>query len=432
MDADWLIKHSPQSLSGFVGNVGPIKQLHDYFESNERAVLVIGPSGSGKTTLLSIFLSDYKISNVSRPCYENFTSHKDFESHIINFIETKSLLDMMNKSKPKGLFFDDVDVLLSQDRYVNTFIHDLVKSDRLVKNNVKVVFTCSSSEERKLSELKKKILCVRLENPNPDDAFLYIHNILESEGSEHNENELRRLCLSMHGNIRNVFLNFNFSNTDENQHRYFDLNIFAMCTEIFSNAHKGFEDLEIALSCDPTLISFIMYDNYKTVIGDMYKNIDKSFATSHVPYINTMYIHASLVEDHAYKLNDWSLIENANLLRCGTIRAVQNTIRLGELNICSNPKIGYTQITTRAAQYYNNLKRISLFLDTHRIHRKNQIMLSDVMYEKASKKETLKSCKSNLECCDLGPIGSIYQNNICSPTNIIYAPNITFQIKRLE
>jgi hypothetical protein len=425
---DILHNNEINSLHSFIGNKEQIDLLHDFFKSEEKAIIIVGPSGSGKTTLVHLLFSHYKILNVARPCYENFVSHKDFEAHIVNFLETRSLTSLSNYSR-KGLFFDDVDVLLSQDRYVNSFINDLlnVKSDHLLQNT-KVVFTCSASEEKKLTDLKKKLRLIKLENPRPEDACKYISELLTLENIHVEQNDIMNISQSMNGNIRNIMLNMNFCGMDTHQsdaRTYFDLNIFSTVFQIFQNSSKGFKDLDVALSCDPTLISYIIYDNYKLIFNKMY-SLDQNFQTHDVPYINKMYLDSCLIEDHAYKLNDWSLIEQANLIRCGCVRVVQCKLKPKS---CNKAKIdlshiSYTQVTTRAAQYYNNLKRISAYLDDNRLLRSNQLMMADVMFErqKCINAKPAKDSKS-----ELGFMRALYQNNICSNTSRVYAPKITFQ-----
>lgn len=419
--SDLLERHRCTLLDKIIGHQHAKHELHKFFTTNdETAILIIGPSGCGKTLLVDSFLQHFKITNISRPCYEGFSSHKDLETHILNFLEAKSLMEVLCNTT-KCLFFDDVDVLLSHDRYVNTLLTDIVSKKDEVRN-CKIVFTCSTSEERRTAELRKKVKVVRLENPSPKEAAKHITGLLESDGYTVDRDEIIKLSIALKGNLRNICNNL-ANNTDTElfeSMEYFDMNIFSIVSTIFKNYEKSLADIEYALSSDPTLISYIMYDNFKNVIISNHHTCNNLLTTA-VPFVCDMFLDASLLEDYAYKNNDWALIEQSNFIRCGTIRATQKLFPRKPNVYVEASDITYTQITTRAAQYYNNMKKIYAQLNESRMHRRNQIFIADILFEKSKNKEKTRKQRSD------GCLFSLYQNNICSNNNTVYAPKITFQ-----
>ena len=125
----------------------------------------------------------------------------------------------------------------------------------------------------------------------------------------------------------------------------FDKGICDSVASILNYKDMTIKQLELCLSQDPSLISFIMYDNTLQLLP----KCDRLVGLRRV--LNA-YTSTSMMETSMFAKNDWLLNDICNLYRCGTIKQC-----LG--NVCvSVDQINYTTITTRASNYYNTIKRI--------------------------------------------------------------------------
>lgn len=411
MDGQELLeKYKPKKKEEFIGNHiqrSAISRFLECKDASKNGLIVLGPTGCGKTTLIELICNDMKYC-VHKPCYETFTCHKDVEQYIESFLNTKSILDILNGTR-RVLFLDDVEVLLSQDRYANTYLQSMFANMTKVGSPCKVIMACSTGEEKRLTDLKKKIECIRLHNPSFKDAFAYTVQILDTEEYEYDGKEVMDVVKSMQCNIRNIVLNvFSALNVEEEKalRNYMDMNIFEIVERIFNNYGESLKELDVALSYDPTLASFMMYDNFKAYVTSKYKvDLDNNINAP----INDAYIVASCFEDCAFKNNDWDLIEICNLLRCGSIRLAQK--KLTKKSRPDDYRINYTQITTRAAQHYNNMKKLKTYIDTNKISHENMVLLGDFCFE--------KQCKLPAKSEEYNVI-SAYVSNICNKDNLIY------------
>ena len=127
--------------------------------SNQESVIVIGNSGCGKTTLCEEVFKQTG-HNVLMLCYESYATHREIEDVILDFFNT-CFLDQ----RPKLLFLDDVDVLLTNNRFASLFLLSIIKKHC-------VIMTTCVSEERRCAEFKKNVQTVRIVVPDIDELYV--------------------------------------------------------------------------------------------------------------------------------------------------------------------------------------------------------------------------------------------------------------------
>lgn len=300
--------------------------VSNFLDQNEfNSIVVLGPSRCGKTTKITELISQF---NVLRPNYETLNKHEDLVTLVDNFIKLHNVHNNSIKSKEKIIFFDDFDIIVSQNRYTVSF----VKEQILTKKNCKFIFTCSNKFEKNISEIKKCSVVFKIEN------------IVESKS-------------------------------------YYDKNIYDLVHDIFDECDKGVKDMEIAISSDQLIISFILYDNFINYFKTCHKN--KSNETFY--NITKMYADMTFIEDYLSNVDNF-LFDITSLCKCYSIRCQQK-----QYSHVKNKRIdiNYTQITSRSAQSYNVKKKLNqeLFYS-----------FSDIDYISVFNKQTKKkvNTKSNL------------------------------------
>lgn len=259
--------------------------------------IVIGQSGSGKTSLLKNIL-DARKGDVKyfQPPYDG--CHTQFMTFVDNFVTNRTILDFTNKLK-KVLFLDDADILINLNRYANKYIQEIVHNKKC-----KVICTSTNSEEKRLVDIKKVSIMYRIP--------------IISERA------------------------------------YFDKNIYEVIHDIFDREYSPISDLQKAVSSDPVLISYIMYDNFKQYVQNNYDVAQQMIKA--LCYISKMYHDMSILEDNMYTLNDYHIVELAAICKCYGIRLQQR--EMNRISRVRNTDIQYTQIASRSVQQYNIQKKL--------------------------------------------------------------------------
>lgn len=445
---------NPQTnnTNSFLGNVKQKNVLFDFlFNNDEKAILIIAPSGLGKTTFCESFLSQSSCFQIIRPYYEQFKSNKEF----IDFIESSmNINDVMYTSKKnkvkKILFFDDIDILLTIDRFSMKYIANLITrlkqsvSER--QNDVKVVITCNASDERKLSDIKTKVspkLRIYLEPPDFNDCKSFVIDYVKNNRSnkiilDFEINRINSLIKVFKGNLRNILSHLceiidtgTGTDTDtvdekiENHKlstRYSNMNMLDLCLNILKNSKYGAIDLIVPISNDSNLISMILYDNIKNYIYRFHVINDQTQKRIYwygMNFIMENYLVGSIVESNAYKNNTWDIFESMNFLKCASIRQLQQSLEHKDKDDDSRNSvvpIKYTNIPVRTAQHYCNKKRLIYYSINNDISIDNVLLMCEVTKESIFNTPTNipKRGKNVFQTHDEFEIYNSYTKNICT------------------
>lgn len=320
-------------MNSFLENESVKTALHSFFNTPLNSLLIIGPSGCGKTTICTLALNQWGQNiQILRPDYSDYPTHKDFQDVVQRFIQTRNLSEIFEK-KTKLLFLDDVEILLGQDRYASSFISTL-----LAKQNIKLLITCTSTEEKRLSDIRKCVKCVEhLVNPSLNTLVNYFEAL-----------HLNNDCNGIYRNIRSCLLNSQVSSNQDDSLYYltYDKNICDTVETIFSN-RVNVKDLELCISSDPYLISYILYENFTKFVGKT------SCICTDVLAVVRGFAIASIFETYCYGKLEPTISDIGNLYRCGIIKLHTREKQT------TNSSIVYTTITSRASNYYNTMKRIN-------------------------------------------------------------------------
>jgi hypothetical protein len=266
-------------------------------QDDNNSIVIMGPGCCGKTTkILDLISEDY---NFLRPNYETLQKHEDFVLLIENFMELKTLDEKTEKKKI--LFFDDYDILATQNRFANSFIKDKIVKRKT--SSCKFIFTCSNKFEKNIGDIKKCSLFYKIENTNSKS--------------------------------------------------YYDKNIYDLVHDIFDQSHRDIKDIEIAISSEQLILSFIMYDNFVDYFKNNYK-LNKQTLNKQISYIAETYALMTYVEDFSPHI-DYFLFDISSLCKCYAIRCCQKQQEKSKKG--KKTEISYTQITSRSAQSYNVKKK---------------------------------------------------------------------------
>jgi DNA polymerase III delta prime subunit len=356
---DILKLNQPTSLSKFIGNKMTIKKISELIKISPCRILIIGPSGSGKTTLcnLAMNLYNYDVLQVNGGETEDL---KGLKRLIDNFANNKTIESYFSNRK-KLIFIDDVDILISCDRNANSFLLNFVDSVSK-SNHLSFIMSSSTSEEKKLTELKKKLNCIRLSNPSRQDVFAYISCILDKHNIPYNDEKLLKLIEIHNNNIRNTINNLHQMDLDDNnlkiekqQKLLYDSNVFDVMGKIYN---RKMDTSDFKIISDNNLVPLLLYENY---LSELFKNRLKQTKETYFNIITDVldsYIDSDTIEQYMYQNTEWSLCDLVTYLRCGPINWHFNTLEKKKAK--SFDKYIFTQLLTKSALRCNYGKKLSI------------------------------------------------------------------------
>lgn len=393
---DFLATYAPKTLNEFVGNRGVVKTMVETLKKHPSQVLVVGPTGSGKTTLCKLILDTLDL-DVLHINGNETDDVKNLKRLVENFCTNRTIESFFSKKK-KLVFFDDVDILLTCDRNVGGFLTTFL--DNAIKNcSISVLMTCSISEEKRLTELKKKVTYVRLANPFAKDTFVYTSGVLDTEDVEYDPTKLLKLIETFNGNIRNVFNNLHqlaLSDDELKQEKQtritFDCNVFDVMKKVLKHRMTAHDFVIIS---DNNLVPLLVYENY---VNEMFKNKYKQKNSVYITVFNDVisnFIHAEILEQHMYQYTDWSFYNLISILKCGYINH--------HLNRLETKKTGtydgyiFTQLLTKSALRCNYNKRMTLIKQSIGVSEVEHIyFLLDCLAQELKCKNNIKPYRGKL------------------------------------
>lgn len=179
-----MLRDKLTHFSQLKGNYLQLKQLNDFLLLHKNNILLIlGNHSSGKTSIYNIL----SYQNVFEILYIDHKSHESFETLITNFTNFKSIhmMFIQKQQKPKLIFVDNVDVILSIDKNIINILHNL---------KCTAILTCTPYEEKKLSSFKKTFhSTIHLQSLNYKDCFQICIQLLNTSDIDTDTIDMDRL-----------------------------------------------------------------------------------------------------------------------------------------------------------------------------------------------------------------------------------------------
>ena len=284
---------------------------------------------------------------------------KTLKKLLDNFVNNRTIDSFFSKKK-KCVFFDNVDILLSSDRHTVGFLMSFVET-AMEGKKVSFVMTCSTSEEKRMTELKKKTTNMKLSNPSKQDTLVFVSAVLDSENIPYDGAKLLKLVDTHNNNIRNVINNLHqmsFSDDDlraESKRKLlYDSNVFDILTKTYS---QPLTVNEMRCLSDNSLVPLLMHENLLLELG---KNRTKQTRNAYYEALDTVleyFISSETMEQFMYAHTEWDLYDTVTILKCKSINQVVN-------RFAKKPGSGYdnfvfTQLLTKAALRCHYNKRLA-------------------------------------------------------------------------
>lgn len=376
------------SMSSFLGNKVLIQKLIEHSEKYPFKTLVFGSSGSGKTHLCRALIDERLATTLNILTIQNdhYEDMRTLKSVISNFLVNNTITSYFDK-RNKVVFIDDIDILLSTERAASTYILSLLDDKTSRNQNVSYIFSCSNSEEKKMTEFKKKMTVFRITHPSTQDLFLHFSEKLDKIGTEYDQIKLLQLIETYQQNYRNIANNLfkityteNASLTEEKQHRVLlDKTFFDMMKIVFTKKLTAHDIRHIS---DNSLVPMLLYENFYT---ELFVNREK--LTSKKTYLDAIYnvsqsfCDGECVDAFMYNNQDWSLYDLTTIMKCLPINQYTYSLKSSKKFGVGNNYV-FTQLLTKSALKCNFRKKIVEIGDVVGIHEsEHMLFLFDLILE---------------------------------------------------
>lgn len=343
---------TPLSFNDIKGNYGQICKIKTFIQNfykkknklnlNDKVLLIIGPSGCGKTSLSSVIFKEYNLN----PITITDMSARNIKNHILNSINHISIDEFLSPRK-KVLFIDDIDILERIDKVTYSTINSLLKNI-----HVPVIFTCTKSGEKRLSDLKKKAQVIYMNKTSYKENVEIILEINKNE--KYNFENLLTFLKNNNNNINHVIRHLDefttgYKNNVSDKDLYNSSSVYDICEKLL-NKNISIDSFNTIVSdCEIGIVIQLMHENVIPLIKS------DSNINSVIQLYENMRIGEQFEKKAIYNTSDYSIYEISMLLRLFTFHITPFT------KTCDNMK--YTSLFTKSATRSNNKKKIQGILN---------------------------------------------------------------------
>lgn len=342
---------TPKHSRDIVGNKLAIKTFIDILKQpgyTPKVILLLGPTGCGKTTLCNLVFSELNFK-----VYE--INSKDNLNNLSTFIVHKTIDSYEETPRRKIIFIDNIDILINTERSTLSMVDNSIV--HLIRTNTYMVLTSKFSEEKTIiNALKKNVEIIKLTYPPIKDAFIYLSTILE----DRDEEELLTIVKKQRGNIRDVILNIDNTQTELDQivqdRGFNEYNNFEIMHAFFTNSK--WNDVIAILNSDPSMMSYLLYEN---VMDEIYHNREAVAVMKSFLQINTLFIWASILEKFVQDNLEWSLYNPMQIIKIAGIFVVLKNLKTKKER--KDVKFRFSQVLSKLSHknmMYKKLQTITL------------------------------------------------------------------------
>ncbi len=376
----WIDKYKPQSIEELVGNFAKIKTMHEWLknfnqEDSKKILLICGPPGIGKTTVAYILLKEFRYDPIEFNA-STVKGSKNIKETISKMLTYRSIVDMLKHDVgPTGLIMDEIDSLCNYgDKGGMAEFLSIIKEN---KGKIKNPIICIYNEfsDKKLTELKKHSLEVKMTKPTDYDMGKMVDRITKKEKMKIDADAIPFIIKHAMGDIRrlinilyDIYLNYFCKkckgvNTPkkidiEKIEKLFqtfgkkdiDYQIFEATSHVLTHNLSIDEALRF-YDMDKLLLPMMLHENYIGTIGDR-KATDMEKLKIITNIAETL-VDYDIVQTNMFENQAWELAEYAGVLSSVNINHFINSM---EKSLINKNSIKYTTLLNKQSYYSTNKK----------------------------------------------------------------------------
>lgn len=226
MSKSILEKYCPKNINDVIGNKLSIKKIKNWLTDYEnkkkdikRAILITGCSGTGKTLISTLSMKEYGY-NIFEFNASDIRSHKSIRDKIDKLILQKDVTIITNqKPKKNGIIMDEIDGMGVGDKGGLAELIKIInplRGKRSIKKHERdyienrwippIICISNNIYDKKINELKKDCLEVKIEKCKYPEISIYIKNIIQNEDIKMNDECIRFLIGICDSDIRRMLV----------------------------------------------------------------------------------------------------------------------------------------------------------------------------------------------------------------------------------
>ena len=231
----WIEKYRPKSFGDIYGQDEIIKKVKEYFDNfpkvKKRALVLAGSPGIGKTTLVQVLAKE-------NDCEIFELNASDFRNKSSLLEKLKPVLEQVSLfKKNKIILVDEVDGLSSiKDRGGVTELVRMIE-----KSPYPIILTANDVWTKKLSDLRKKVDVLELNEISPSIVKTVLKKILDNEKKEITLSMLNKISINSKGDLRSAINDLESISSIENLEEV-EIGERNKSTDIFHAMRKVFQE----------------------------------------------------------------------------------------------------------------------------------------------------------------------------------------------
>lgn len=337
-------------------------------------LLIQGPSGCGKTTQLNKLLEEAN-AEVCRITTDDLAAEgaKGILRRLETFRDTRTVGSFF-MTRRKVALIDDIDAMYAMDRLVQSTVLGFIRDPAFATSGILLLMT--ATDERKLTEMKKRVDVIRMTHPSPEEAVDIITNKLAKDYPKHtvDKGNLLTICQANNGAIQASTIQYlaqlsNNGDIDSKREGALELSLrdcgmYDVLHRILSGSVAP-RDSDTLTGYDPTVMALLYYDNVPKHVSQC-GGVGTAGVLAAKRRLAWPLHHMHIFECNNLFGSDMSLGDLAAMLRCKLMcaeadhRAKQPKVKEKQ----DRPDYVFTQVLARTAQKYHIEKRTNALLQS--------------------------------------------------------------------
>ena len=343
---EWIEKYKPNSLLEYYNKslVDKVSNwLDNWVEYNgliKNSLLLIGPSGVGKTHLANLLFKHYKFNKVIECNANEVRTYSALTRLIDSTTNTKGIYKLVESMQEKktAIIMDEIDGLTLGDKGCMKKILELVyikTKDKTLKKPVKsrcpVINICSSLDNSKVTQIKKHSMIVYVNYPEADELHYLAKKIFKEEKIDFLDYEMLDYIINKRKYDYRSFLfllrelMFITKKTkkkltkpiinqilQDSYNKRNDLDMYQATRKILKEQKLSYEFLNKTYKSYQSVVPYIMYDNFKTVLKEA-KTTNLKKINGFIDYYDDMTL-GNIFEHYIYDEQMWELGDFASVI----------------------------------------------------------------------------------------------------------------------
>lgn len=378
MDKLWVVKYQPSNINNILLPQKSISLITDWIENlktnKNKILLLYGPPGVGKTTLANIILSQYNYDIIEFNT-SDVRNQKLIKEKLNEIFNKQNILGLMNKdSKKIGIIMDELDGISSGERSGITEFLNLINPKKNKFSNP-IVCTTNSISEKKIKEVMKHSLSIKISKPNQKDLMKLIETIEKEEKINIPDEQKLLLIKKSQFDFRRLVNMMQFIYNGDNQEKDY-MKIIKNYKEkdldhlLFDSVEKilnryNYNDIILSYNSDKNLISMLIYENF---LYEIILNCNETYEKK-VINISKIFNNFSIADnlDNQIMVNhNFDLAEFCGFNKCVVTSFLINNMK--KKTFKKHNEILFSKLLNRSSLEYLNYKSLDNILNIFNLH----------------------------------------------------------------